>query len=76
MVEQWVCRHRAHETWSSHPGTHPLQEPLASRQAHGKAPQHCPVLPSTATHCGTQNDKAVRVPVLLPELQHLLQGEL
>ena len=35
-----------------------------------------PLLPSTATHCGTQNDKAVRIPVLLPKLQHLLQGEL
>lgn len=57
---------------TAHPGTHPPQEPLASRQANGKAL----LLPSTATHCGTQNDKAVRVPMLLPERQHLLQREL
>lgn len=30
------------------------------------------LLPSTATHCGTQNDKAVHIPMLLTKLQHLL----
>lgn len=49
MVEQRACGCRADETQSSHPGTHPPQEPLASRQAHGRAPLFLcsPALPLT-----------------------------
>lgn len=55
---------RPHSLGPTHHRSCWLLSPGQSTAAH--------LLPSTATHCGTQNDKAVHVPMLLPKLQHLL----
>lgn len=50
--------------------------PRASSSGSWTSPGQSNAAPSPATHRGAQDDKAVGVPVLLPEVQHLLQGEL